>query len=933
MRRRIVECGLVGIITAAILPSPVCAAESGPSPRISALERLRMDGARKPASDDEDEPETPIKVPSDPALEGRVLLGELNCLSCHAASDELKPFVSTKRAPVLDDLGSRVKVDWLRRYLLDTHAAKSGATMPDVLRDVSPNQKPAVVESLVHYLMDTGRTADIVRDLAAAQRGRELYHTVGCMACHDPQEGDAEPIATSVPLPNLSQKYSSVSLAAFLKETHKWRPSGRMPVFPLNDAQFRDLAHYLVKDVSVEPNVEYAVYHGGWDSIPKFDDLKPDSSGQCGGFDLGVAQRTNDFGVRFRGQWKLEKAGKYRFFLGSDDGARLMIDGRAIVDNDGIHPHQEQSAEANLDAGWHDVVVDYIQGGGEWTLAVDIEGNGLLRQPLGSLVTRDRKEPTAGPQSFVVNAPLAEKGRTYFLSQGCAKCHVLHRNGERVTSNTPVTRNLASLDPTQGCLAQTPPGRVPNYHLSPVQRQQLTAAMKSPPVETAAQAIHRNLLTFNCYACHTRDGWGGVEERRNSSFDSLIKEMGDESRLPPTLTGVGDKLRDNWLAYILEHSSDDRKNYMRVKMPKFGASNVGSLAALFVTADRRSEATPAPESSDASYRIKAAGRHLVGGAALSCIKCHDFREHPSTGIRAISLTTMTKRLREEWFYPYMLNPQEFRPGTRMPAPWPNGRASLTDVLQGDTKLQMWAVWNYLADGDQAAIPVGLVREPIELTPSDTPIIYRNFIEGAGNRAICVGYPEKLNLAFDANDFRLALIWHGQFLDASQHWTGRGAGTIGPLGDNVLNLGPHPQFAILASNADSWPTTSGRDAGFKFLGYVLDQQQRPTFRYRLGKITIEDTPKPLIQLGDTYPALERTLKLSGAVPAGALWYRAAVAKSIDDVGDNTFRIDGLWTIRLQAAEKAMLRESNDRKELLIPLTFRNEKTQIVQTYDW
>ena len=43
----------------------------------------------------------------------------------------------------------------------------------------------------------------------------------------------------------------------------------------------------------------------------------------------------------------------------------------------------------------------------------------------------------------------------------------------------------------------------------------------------------------------------------------------------------------------------------------------------------------------------------------------------------------------------------------------------------------------------------------EHVPFEEAIIYRNFIEGAGTRAIGVGYPEKLNLAFDANEMRLA----------------------------------------------------------------------------------------------------------------------------------------------------------------------------------
>jgi cytochrome c553 len=751
------------------------------------------------------------------------------------------------------------------------------------------------------------------------------------VACHDPQEGDGPRPATSVPLPNLSQKYSSASLAAFLKETHKSRPSGRMPVFPLNDQQFRDLGQYLVKEVEIKPNVNFAVYHGHWDSLPKFAEMKPAATGQCGGLDLGVAQRTNDFGVRFQSSFQLEKSGKYKFLLGSDDGSRLVIDGKTVIDNDGVHPHQEKSVETILNAGWHDVIVDYMQGGGEWTLTVEIEAKEFPRQSLGSLLTLEKEARPQQP-AFVVKPELAEKGKQYFVSLGCAACHVLHRDGQRLAPTT-AAKPQAMLKVENGCLAEAPAKNVPDYHLSPAQRNDIAAALTTPAMETAAQTVHRMLLAFNCYACHERNGWGGVEDDRNAFFESLIQEMGDESRVPPTLTGVGDKLRDVWMAHLFEHSADDRKNYMLVKMPKFGTANVGPLIALFAKADRQDREIPKTEFAEPEYRVKSAGRQLVGGTALSCIKCHDFREYPSTGIRAISLTTMTRRLREEWFYPYMLNPQAFRRGTRMPAPWPNGQASIPDVLHGDTSLQMKAVWMYLADGDKAAIPAGLIREPIELTPTTSPIIYRNFIEGAGNRAICVGYPEKLNLAFDANDFRLALIWHGQFLDASRHWTGRGEGKISPLGDNLIDLGPSPSFARLGSANDSWPATPAREADYQFVGYTIDKQQRPTFRYRFGNVTITDHSEPFAKAGDKYPGLRRTLTLTGTPAANDVFYRAAVATKIEDSGDGTYRIDGLWTIRLKSDEKPTIRDSNGKKELLVPIKFTDGKAVIVQDYVW
>ena len=52
------------------------------------------------------------------------------------------------------------------------------------------------------------------------------------------------------------------------------------------------------------------------------------------------------------------------------------------------------------------------------------------------------------------------------------------------------------------------------------------------------------------------------------------------------------------------------------------------------------------------------------------------------------------------------------------------------------------------------------KTSIPLMPTSEAIIYRNFIQGAGSRAIGVGFPEHANLAFDANEIRLAMIWQG-----------------------------------------------------------------------------------------------------------------------------------------------------------------------------
>ncbi len=101
------------------------------------------------------------------------------------------------------------------------------------------------------------------------------------------------------------------------------------------------------------------------------------------------------------------------------------------------------------------------------------------------------------------------------------------------------------------------------------------------------------------------------------------------------------------------------------------------------------------------------------------------------------MLTMTERLRPDWFQRYMLAPAEYRPGTRMPLSFPEGKSVLTSVLDGDANQQIYAMWQYLSFGKNAKPPTGLEGESIVLTPEQQPIIYRNFIDGLSPRAIAV----------------------------------------------------------------------------------------------------------------------------------------------------------------------------------------------------
>ena len=116
-------------------------------------------------------------------------------------------------------------------------------------------------------------------------------------------------------------------------------------------------------------DVTYAVYKvKGIQKIPDFSKLKPVSSGKAKGnlLSLDVAKKLGgDYAIVWEGGFSVPKTENYEFFLGSDDGSRLSIDGELEIGNDGIHPMQVKKQKVKLEKGEHRFRVAYFQGGGD----------------------------------------------------------------------------------------------------------------------------------------------------------------------------------------------------------------------------------------------------------------------------------------------------------------------------------------------------------------------------------------------------------------------------------------------------------------------------------------------------------------------------------------------------------------------------------------
>ena len=76
----------------------------------------------------------------------------------------------------------------------------------------------------------------------------------------------------------------------------------------------------------------------------------------------GVTKRFEWFGIRYTGGFKVQQEGQYKFRLVSDDGSKLWIDNKLVVNNDGVHAHNSKSGAIVLTSGQHRIQVDYFQG-------------------------------------------------------------------------------------------------------------------------------------------------------------------------------------------------------------------------------------------------------------------------------------------------------------------------------------------------------------------------------------------------------------------------------------------------------------------------------------------------------------------------------------------------------------------------------------------
>ena len=210
-------------------------------------------------------------------------------------------------------------------------------------------------------------------------------------------------------------------------------------------------------------------------------------------------------------------------------------------------------------------------------------------------------------------------------------------------------------------------------------------------------------------------------------------------------------------------------------------------------------------------------------------------------------------------------------------------------------------------------------DPIYLDAKESTILrsFSDVVKGGKKQkrithAVNVGNQDKLHYTYDLSNGAIAQIWKGDFLDTSPMWDNRGDGSSRPRGA-ILAL-TDAQIFISNDSKGTFTEAPIENSNFRGLGYDLNTDNLPTFRYKIYGSDVEDQ----IRITDG-KYLTRTLNVKNADVNKPMMCRLAVGSSITKLTDDTYEVDGKsYYIKVPTGTVATIEKSGENTILLVPV---------------
>ncbi len=150
---------------------------------------------------------------------------------------------------------------------------------------------------------------------------------------------------------------------------------------------------FRIKPSTLKKPIDFEIFYlDNLSFLPALGNKKPDVTGKS--FEITSDELTNKIksntAVRFTTQIEADQADTYIFYVRSDDGSKLFVDGEPIVDNDGDHGVQEKDGKIDLESGRHTIEVLWFNGGGDGWLDVFVETGHMPKQILSTTLLKSK---------------------------------------------------------------------------------------------------------------------------------------------------------------------------------------------------------------------------------------------------------------------------------------------------------------------------------------------------------------------------------------------------------------------------------------------------------------------------------------------------------------------------------------------------------------
>ncbi|MFM9066817.1 MAG: c-type cytochrome, partial [Planctomycetota bacterium] len=185
---------------------------------------------------------------------GELLFDALRCGSCHdlpAASERHPPLAG----PSLQHLGGQIQPSWLIEHLLGTNSA-AGRRMPHYSLD-----RPQADALAAYLLKNSVKRTPLPQtkpapELDAKQRGRKLFLSVGCLACHTFDGLGRNDFYGGGDLTAIARKRPPDFFGQWLSRPESLNQHHRMPVFSFSPEELRDLSAWLASGQLRSPSAD-----------------------------------------------------------------------------------------------------------------------------------------------------------------------------------------------------------------------------------------------------------------------------------------------------------------------------------------------------------------------------------------------------------------------------------------------------------------------------------------------------------------------------------------------------------------------------------------------------------------------------------------------------------------------------------------------------